>query len=128
MNSKDMDDKIKELSEKIDVQEAGIQTSKSMLECDFQAENMTEFNVHLSVKHPVKATKRQNECTKRYSKAKKQMDLELHETKNSENSDNGVGNKTGCYKCDFHSIDQFSFKSTKHPNSILNSLPEAVTC
>ena len=66
---------------------------------------MSEFNVHLSVKHPVKATKRQIKCTKRDSKAKKQMDLELHETKNSENSDNGVGNKAGCYKCDFHSID-----------------------
>ena len=132
INSKDMDNKIKELSEKIDLQDAVIHKFKSMLKCnkcDFQAESLTEFNVHLSVNHPVKA-KGQIKCTKCEFKAKKQLEIEVHESKNSEKSDNGVGNKAGCDKCDFHSTDQFSLllhKSTKHPTYILNSQPEAVT-
>ena len=132
-NFKDMDDKIKELGEKIDSQEVVIQKFKSMLKCDkcdFQAENLTEFNVHLSVKHTVKATKGQLKCTKCDFKAKKQLDLELHEPKKSDNSENGEGNKAGCDECDFSSTDQFSLllhKSTKHPTYILNSQPEAVT-
>ena len=98
--------------------------------CDFQAENLTEFNVHLSVNHPVKSTKGHQKCTKCDFKAKKQLDLELHESKKSDNTENGVGNKAGCDECDFSSTDQFSLllhKSTKHPTYILNSQPEAVT-
>ena len=47
-----------------------------------------------------------------------------------QNTDNGVGNKAGCDKCDFLSTDQFTLllhKSTKHATYILNSQPEAVT-
>ena len=43
--------------------------------CDFQAESLTEFHVHLSAKHPVKATKGK---------------LEYLSSKNSENSEKGV--------------------------------------
>ena len=90
----------------------------------------TEFNVHLSVKHTVKATNGQLKGSKCDVKAKKQLNLELHKSKNSENTENGIGNKAGCDKCDFLSTDQFSLllhKSTKHPTYILNSQPEAVT-
>ena len=76
--------------------------------CDFQAESLTEFNVHISVKHPVKATKGKMKCTNCDFKATKPLDSELHESKNSENSENGGGNKAGCDKCDFYSTDQFS--------------------
>ena len=48
--------------------------------CDFQAESLTEFNFHQSVKHPVKATKGHLKCTTCEFKAKKQLDLELHES------------------------------------------------
>ena len=64
-NSKDMDDKIKDLNENIDLQEAVIQKFESILKCDrcnFKAENLSEYNVHLSVKHPVKTTKEENKC------------------------------------------------------------------
>ena len=47
-----LNQKIKELAEKIDLQEAVIKNFKSILKCDkcaFQAENLNEFNVHLSV-------------------------------------------------------------------------------
>ena len=76
---------------------------------------MTEFHVHLSAKHPVKATKGK---------------LEYLSSKNSEYSEKGVVKKAGCDRCDFSSTDQFSLllhKSTKHPTYILNSQPEAVT-
>ena len=46
--------------------------------CDFQAENLTEFNVHLSVKHPVKSTKGQHKCAKCRANFEKQIDLENH--------------------------------------------------
>ena len=86
-----MDDKIKEFNEKIDLQEAVIQKLKSMLKCDkcgFEAESLTEYNVHQSVKHPIKATKGQPKCTKCDFEAKKQSVLELHESKISEKSYN----------------------------------------
>ena len=82
INNKDSDE-MKDLSEKINLQESVIQKFKSMLKCDkcdFQAESLTEFNFHQSVKHPVKATKGHLKCTTCDFKAKKQLDLELHES------------------------------------------------
>ena len=70
--------------------------------CDFAAESMKNFLVH----------------------------VKKHTTTNTENSENGVVKKAGCDRCDFSSTDQFSLllhKSTKHPTYILNSQPEAET-
>ena len=64
---------------------------KSELECEKC--DLTEFHVHLSTKHPVKATKGK---------------LEYLSSKNSENSEKGVVKKAGCDRCDFSSTDQFS--------------------
>ena len=68
---------------------------------------------------------------KRDTNKQKKSNTKLHlSSMNSEKSDNGVVDKASCDKCDFTATDQFSLllhKSTKHPSSILNSQPEAVT-
>ena len=81
-NSKDKDDQVKDLNDKINLQEAAILKFQAMLsceQCDFQADSFSEFNFHLSLKHPVRATKHLK-CTKCDFKAKKPLELEVHES------------------------------------------------
>ena len=80
-NLKEKDDKVKELNDKSNLQEAVILKFKGMLNCDkceFQADSLSEFNFHLSVKHPVRGTK-SLKCKQCDFRAKKPLELELHE-------------------------------------------------
>ena len=123
-NGREKDQQIKELNEKIIEKSKEIAKMKSELKCekcDFKADTLTMFLVHLSKKHNA-GSNRKLKC--------RECDISFTNTKNLQTSNIEDKKTSSCDKCDFTCINQFDLlihKSSKHPSYILNSQPEALT-